>query len=169
MDCLRSFSFKISGITNAGGAEIITWGVAPQNYWIYASSALSSTYTIEGFKNVNIYKIEAVGDVASGVGSLNSVIVNDWAFEVQIQGQNQAIIGKVEAAPNTFNMAIEPLNPRIILSRFNTDFEFASPIQSAKSISITKLNARGIGAQNLALLNIGWNMTFTVYYNFEGE
>jgi len=170
MDCLRSFSFLSSANETAVTAsEVNTWGASPQNYWLYSSTNAASTFNVQGFKNVNIHKVEAVGDVACLPNTSQSILVNDWAFFVQLNGQNGAIPGNITSSPNGFSIVTEPNNPVISLSRFNTKIEFATPVQSVSSIQITKLNARGIGAQNLTSINIAWHMTFIVYYTFEGE
>jgi hypothetical protein len=169
MDCLRSFSFRVSANTSESYPQIDTWGAAPENYWLYSSTLASSTFNVQGFKNINVYKIEAVGDISCLPNTSASVLVNDWEFYVKINGQNASIPGYITSSPNGFIMTTVPENPTVSLSKFNTKIEFLTPVQSVLSIQILKLNARGIGAENLSLVNISWHMTFIVYYNFEGE
>ena len=168
MDCLRSFSVVISSNSDETSlAEITTWGVAPQNYWLYQSTNSPSTFNIQGYKNINVFKIEAIGNVNSNLG-LSTVLVQDWEFHVTVNGQNPTIGGTVNAI-NGFVMSVQNNNAEYVLSKFNPSITFKTPIQSASALIVTQLQAQGIGAKNLASLNINWNVTFNVYYKFEGE
>jgi hypothetical protein len=170
MDCVRSFSFSASANENVVSPNIRTWGTAPQNYWIYESSAGSSTFNIQGFKNINIFSIEAVGNVGTLTTTGSSgVLVQDWSFLVQINGQNPLVNGNITASPNRFSIVSQPTGPLFELSKYNPKLELADPISSPSSIQINRLNASGIGAQNLTQINLAWFMTFVVYYKYEGE
>jgi hypothetical protein len=97
------------------------------------------------------------------------LLVSDWAFFLQLNGQNAAVIGNVTTSPNGWAMVTEPNNPIVALSRFQTSIEFATPIQSVSSLQIQKLIASGTAAGNGSILNIAWYMTFIVYYTFQDE
>jgi len=167
MDCLRSFSFKAQ-TNGAFGAQANVWGSAPQNYWIVSSANLS-TYNIDGFKNINIFKIEAIGDVTTTVGNSNKALVQDWSWIVRING-NQSTIGN-NIGTNDYSISNQINNPEIMLSKYNPKIEFIEPVTSVKSIELININASGIGAQNIAtpLINLNWDITFLCYYRFEGE
>ena len=169
MDCLRSFSFLSSANESTGVLEFKTWGVAPQNYWQYRSDSQLSTFNIRGFKNINIYSVEAQGIVSSLFSSSENVIVTDWDFSIQVNGQNPLISGDITAAPNNFSIQTQALNPNFVIGKYSPKFCFESPIQSASSIQITQLRASGIGAQSLININIAWAVNFIVYYKYEGE
>jgi len=169
MDCMRSFSFLSSANENAVGAEIKTWGLAPQNYWLYQSQSQLSTFNIQGFKNVNVHSVEAQGVVSTLITGTEGIIVNDWDFSITVNGQNPLINGNITAAPNNFSIQTQGLNPTFVIGKYSPKFTFADPIQSASSIQITQLRASGIGAQNLANINIAWAINFIVYYTYEGE
>ena len=169
MSCIKSFTFTTAINENAVAPQLQTWGLAPQNYWAFESGAGISTFNIQGFKNVNIHGIEAVGDMASIVAFPNLVLVNDWSFRVRVNGQNSLVSGNITAAPNRYNITVQANNPIFSLSRYNPYLELASPIQSATSIQLVGYRASGIGAQNLAAINLAWDMTFVVYYSYEGE
>jgi hypothetical protein len=171
MSCLKSFSFTSAANENSISPEIKTWGPLTNLNWVYQSSNPNSTFRIEGFKNVNIHSIQAIGTVSTLLGATppSSILVNDWAFSIRINGQNSLISGSIQAAPNGFSIISQPVNPTFELSRYNPIFNFADPIQSATSIDITRLQASGTGAENAANINISWFMTFIVYYTYEGE
>ena len=169
MDCMRSFSFLTSSNENAVPPEIKTWGVAPENYWEYSSTNPSSTFNIQGFKNVNVYSIEAQGVVSTLATVAQGIIVNDWDWSLTVNGQNPLINGNITAAPNGFGIFTQPLNPTFVLGKYSPKFTFADPIQSVSSIVLTQLRATGIGAQNLANINITYAFNFIVYYTYEGE
>lgn len=168
MECLRSFTFTSTGnITVPAGVNFNAWGVAPQNYWGFDSAGGTSTFDVQGFKNINVHKIEAFGDVTSGL-NLAACLVNDWDFQMQIQGQNPQISGIVDPV-NAYTISTQPLNPTIILSRYNPSATFISPINSVKKITLNNFRAFGIGLQNVGFLKLIWNVTFVVYYSYEGE
>ena len=167
MSCIKSFIITSSANeTGIGPAQVDTWGV--DNYWIFNKGG-TSTFNIEGFKNINIHSIEAQGDVASLIATGSSVIVNDWSFIIQVNGQNPIIGGNITAAPNNYSIVTFGTNQIFSLSRYNPKFCLDSPIQSVTSINIQGLRASGYGAENLLTLNLAWFMNFIVYYSFEGE
>ena len=170
MSCLQSFSFLASGDEQYAFPELNADGIATDLNWKYSSQNASSTFKVQGFKNINIFKIEAVGHVFSKQNTEVS-IVSDWAFYVQINGFNAPAIGSVLNSPNGFAIGVEDSNPVFALSRYNTSVEFSTPIQSVQSIQLVKLVAQGVGADLNASfeLNIAWYMNFMVYYTFEGE
>jgi len=169
MDCLRSFTFISSANESIVAPNIDTWGLAPQNYWLANSSAGTSTFNIQGFKNVNIHSIEASGEVSCLLNTGFSVLVNDWSFYVQINGQNPLVSGNITASPNRFSIQTQGTNPNFSLSKYNPKIEFADPIESARSIQITGFKASGIGAESLTTVNLAWNLNFVVYYSYEGD
>jgi hypothetical protein len=172
--CLQSFSFLLSGNENFVYPELNTQGPNANSLnWKYASTNATSTFGVQGFKNINIYKIQAVGNIYSEQStdtfSSSMLLVSDWAFFLQLNGQNAAVIGNVTTSPNGWAMVTEPNNPIVALSRFQTSIEFATPIQSVSSLQIQKLIASGTAAGNGSILNIAWYMTFIVYYTFQDE
>lgn len=169
MDCLRSFSILSSANENAVGVNIDTWTVGSQNFWIYNSFSGDSTFNVQGFKNINVYSIQAQGDVSCLINTGNSLIVDDWAFSVELNGQPALASGEIVASPNRFSIQIQGDKTNCVLSRYNNNLNFASPIQSVKNIKINGLTASGIGNENLTTLNLSWAINFIVYYKYEGE
>jgi hypothetical protein len=170
MDCLRSFSFIASANSTITTPEINTWGVAPQNYWnAQIGITTFSRYNIQGFKTINVFKIQAVGDVGTTLNTSNSVIVNDWDFVVRVNGSNNLIGNNIVSSPNPFVISNQPNNPIFALGRYNGNLNLSDPIVGVTSIDILGLKASGIGAQNIALINLQWNVNFIVHYTFDGE
>ena len=167
MSCIKSFIIKSTANETGSGATVVdTWGV--DNYWQYNKGG-SSTFNIQGFKNINIHGIEAVGDVGCLINTGSSIIVTDWSFILQVNGQNPLVNSNITAAPNNYSVTSEGTNPIFSLSRYSPKFNLASPIASATSISIQGLRAYGYGAESLITINIAWLMNFVVYYSYEGE
>lgn len=172
MDCLRSFNFQIVQQQNYTAAQgFLGWQIGTQHFWTLAiADPTGSRFDIEGFKNINIYKIELTGDIISYPqipGS--SVIVQNWCLDLIVQGQNSTTAGFVIPSPNPFNMISQPNNPNFRLSKFQNSISFASPIQSAKEIAVRNLIIDGIAEQLLTNGQIGYSINFTVYYKYEGE
>jgi hypothetical protein len=171
MDCLRSFSFTSTANENSVSPEIKTWVVGTNNYWLYQSTNPDSTFNVEGFKNINLYGISAVGYVSSNVTAPigTNAIVQDWSFIIQIIGQNAVTNGNITVSPNGFSIISEDTNPNFVLSKFTPTINFKTPIQSAKQIIIKGFEALGTGAENVANINLSWGVTFNIFYKFEGE
>jgi hypothetical protein len=170
MDCLRSFNFSLGNVGNYTAPEFKYWQIGVQHFWLFQSGAADSTFNIEGFKNINIFKIEICGDINSNnlpVGV--SGIVQNWNYELQVIGQNSLIGGSVVAAPNGFSMQLQPNNPLFQLSKFQRSIEFPTPIQSAKQIIVNALFVDGIANESIVSIQLETFITVTVYYKFEGE
>jgi len=171
MDCLRSFNFIVNTQSNWGSPEISIWTVGGQNFFTFERSSPSgSKYTIQGFKNINIFKIEVTGDINSTPQfDPYLCIVQNWWVIFTVTGQNSSSVGEVRSSPNVFNMIEQSTDPRFKLSKYQSSLTFESPIQSAKEILITEISADGIGNRTLLSAQIGYLLNFTVYYKFEGE
>lgn len=169
MNCIKTFTFTTSQSLNGTGAFIKTWGAAPQNYWLYESSPSTSTFNIQGFKNINIYGIEANGYVNSIYSSNYQALVDDWTFILRVNGQNPSVSGNITVSPNNYAIVQDLINPTFAVTKFNPRFNLADPITSATSIQIIGFRAQGIGAADLGTVNVTFLMNFIVYYDYEGE
>ena len=169
MECLRSFNFTVgfqSNFTPPNGFKY--WQIGTQHFWFLESTLASSTFNIQGFKNINIFGIEATGKVNTDALPVGfSCLVQDWSFQLQITGQN-ALIGN-NIVPGGFNLGVQEVNPFFDLSKFQRSIEFASPIQSATAISITGFQCQGIANESILAAQIDVFVSFNVYYKFEGE
>ena len=170
MECLKTFTVNISAQKTITAPEAKFWGLAPQNYWVVETGfASTSLFNIEGFKNINIYKIKAVGNIGSQINSTSKVIVDNWSWWLKIGGRVQNIGGNVRNTPNFFTMSIETVNPNFVLDKYNRTVEFEDPITSCTFFEVYGLQASGIGSQDLTSVNLEWQFSFIVYYKFEGE
>jgi hypothetical protein len=107
MDCLRSFSFRTFINTNLTGANVKTWTAGAQEYWL-ASAGTASTYNIQGFKNIDVYGIDVVGNIQSiQSAALGGAIVEDWGIEVFINGQPPLPGGFITTSPNFYSISTD--------------------------------------------------------------
>ena len=171
MECLRSFNFLASGQSNYTGADVKTWFVGAQEFWSYTRSLSLSTFNIEGFKNVNVYGIDVIGNVSTlPQAVLGGCIPSDWSISLTVNGFVPLVGGFVTVTPNDYSMTIDQANIKSFdLGRYKTKFSLGSPIESVKSISISNLSANGSGGQTAGNLNLQYNFNVIVYYKYEGE
>ena len=105
MDCLKSFNFSASANSNFSPVNNIQgWTVGTNNYFV-GNILLDSTINISGFKNINIHRIDLVGNVTclpSASGS--KVLVEDWGVTTVINGQMPIIGNNITASPNQWNL-----------------------------------------------------------------
>jgi len=171
MDCLKSFSFKVTTNTTLTGGSIKQWTTGPNQHFWSASAGTSSTYNIQGFKNINVFGVDVIGSVttltAAGTGG---VIVNDWNIDVLLSGQQPLVGGNITAAPNYYSInATSPTNRIFPLGKFSNSVKLTDPITSVNFIQLGSTYAQGIGYETLGDVNLFWNLNFVVYYKFEGE
>lgn len=173
MDCLRSFNFGVDRISTISGADLKQWATGTaQHFWqISTPPGDTSTYNIQGFKNINVYGIDVIGSVQTQTNTaVDGVIVNDWFIDVLINGQQPLVGGNVTAAPNAYALDLSlPGNNSFELGRYSNSVKFASPYLSCKFIQLGGTLAQGIAYQTLGSVNIRWKMNFVVYYKFEDE
>lgn len=171
MSCLKSFVIRSTANENVtSGAELDLWGISPTISWAYLADK-TSTFNVQGFKNINIHAIEAVGDFGNNrnMNTNFGSVVSDWAFRFSLTGTMSTVSGNITASPNPF-LFTQPIgNPLIDLSKFTPKITFPDPIQSVRTIQLTGVRAYGTSAENLTTINIGWLMNFIFYYSYEGE
>lgn len=168
MDCLKSFTIHSSSNITAGPGSV--WVQNLNNYWMFDSN-LTSTYNIQGFKNVNIHGIEFIGFMDAQASSGQRCIVNDWATTLQLQGGTiPQISGNITASPNQWGIDNTSAFARLFsLGKYHNKVTFASPFESVKTIQFLKLNASGIGAETITSVSLEWNFQWVFYYTYEGE
>jgi hypothetical protein len=165
MSCLRSFTLALNGNVIPSGSNVEIWG--PGFNFLARTVVPGSGFKIEGFKNIDVYKIEAVGRVECLFGS-NNGLVEDWGLFCQLTGQS-AIIGGSLTTPNNLGMSLQTLSPQFLLSKYNPSICFSSPISSATLFSVNQINAQGIHSESPTAVQIGWNFDIVIHYKFEGE
>jgi hypothetical protein len=171
MDCLRSFNFstRTNGNFTTG---VKTWNTGSNNhFWSADISSLSSTYNIEGFKNINVFGIDAIGSIQTlTAAGLGGVIVNDWNIDITLNGQRPIIGGNVTAVPNSYSLSTTAVANNVFpISKYSNSIKFAEPFQSVTSIELGGTTASGFGWETSTNINLLWQFNFIVHYKYEGE
>jgi hypothetical protein len=173
MDCLRSFSFSTNLITTLSvGVDLKQWSIGNNHYWqaiTNGATATPSIYEIQGFKNIDVYGIDVIGDVQTQTNTIiDGVIVNNWNIDVSVDGQ-QPLVGGVTTGGFYAIDSTLPDNNIFAIGKYTNSVKFASPIISAKSIILGRTRLSGIGYQSVGAINLFYKVNFVVYYKFEGE
>lgn len=169
MDCLRSFTIVTRATGTFTTPDIKQWTTgANQHFWT-CDIDRSSTYNIQGFKNIDIYGVTMIGGITAQVPDVNNgVNVEDFNFGIYFQGQLPLLGGNITSDYwQIQDTGIEPL--RFQLSKNTNSIKFSSPIKSTQFIQFVHLKAQGNGYQTLSTISLDWDLSFTFYYKFEGE
>jgi hypothetical protein len=174
MECLKSFSFSTnltSTFTTASG-ELKQWAIGNNHYWQVRTNGaitLPSIYNISGFKNIEVFGIEAIGDIQTqqNIG-IDGVLVENWTIDVSVNGQQPLVGGTTVGGFYNIDSTL-PDNNIFALGKYTNSVKFETPIISAKSIVLGITRASGIGYQTTGSINLSWKVNFVVYYKFEGE
>jgi hypothetical protein len=166
---MRSFNFVASGQANWTGTDVKTWFVGAQEFWTFERAGLS-TFSPQGFKNINVYGIDLIGNMGTIVGApLGGAIPTDWNVTLNIAGILPKLGGVINPT-NFWNIETSSPNANVFqLGRFSNKVYFASPIESVSQIQLTSIKANGSGGQTTGQVNISYVFNFIVYYKFEGE
>lgn len=175
MDCMKSFNISIIGNKNyTTSNSLLNYWISSGTgdiYWSLRSTELSR-YTIEGFRNINLYRIEVVGQIIgeSVFGGTGGAIVNDWGFQIYCEATTSLTSGIIQTSPNYWNIDASGTNSRkFTFTKTLNSINFPSPLQSLKYIEFQQLNADGIGAQGPNLISLDFNLNFVFYYKYEDE
>jgi hypothetical protein len=171
MDCLRSFNFALANQSNYDASlGFKYWQINSQHYWLIDQSLPNVKYLVQGFKNINVFKIEVSGDVNSSPAFVPyEALVQNWKWDLQVVGQNSTNVGILAPAQNPGYMVIQETNPSFRLSKFQPSIEFETPIQSAKEIIFTNFYCDGIANKTTTSAQVGFVINVTVFYKYEGE
>jgi len=170
MDCLRSFIIKIEQNSTFTAPDVKTWDVAGRQGWIYDNNTNSSTFNVQGFKNIEIYGIQMIGTISNQESAvLGNVNVNDWSMEIQLNGQ-LPLLGGVVAPVNFFNIYTTQFQAsRFSVSKYTPEVKLASPITSVQSIQFQRLIVSGSDWDTVNTASLEYKLSFVFYYRFEGE
>lgn len=170
MDCLRSFIVSIDQVTTFSGTDVKTWLLGVQEYWVVEKAGVS-TFNVQGFKNIDIYGVDVIGNVSTQKSAaIGGVVVEDWAFEILIEGQLPLASGNIATSPNYWNIQTSTVGTRTFaLSKNTNSLKFADPISSVKFINFENLRAQGVGGQTAGTVSLDWDLSFIFYYKYEGE
>ena len=174
MECLRSFSFSTNLTTTitAASGELKQWAIGNNHYWqVYTNSAITlpSIYDIQGFKNIEVFGIDVLGDIQTqqNIG-IDGVLVENWTIDVSVNGQQPLVGGFTTGGFYNIDSTL-PDNNIFALGKYTNSVKFATPILSAKQIVLGRTRASGIGYQTVGSINLYWKVNFVVYYKLEGE
>jgi len=170
MDCLRSFIVSIDQVTTFSGTDVKTWFVGAQEFWVVEKAGVS-TFVPEGFKNIDIYGVDVIGNVSTQkAAATGGVVVQDWGFELLIEGQLPLASGTITTSPNYWNIQTTTTGTRTFaLSKNTNSLKFADPIGSVKNINFEVLRAQGVGGQTAGVVSLDWDLSFVFFYKYEGE
>jgi len=170
MDCLRSFIVSIDQVTTFSGTDVKTWFVGAQEFWVVEKAGVS-TFVPEGFKNIDIYGVDVIGNVSTQkAAATGGVVVQDWGFELLIEGQLPLVSGTITTSPNYWNIQTTTTGTRTFaLSKNTNSLKFADPIGSVKNINFEVLRAQGVGGQTAGVVSLDWDLSFVFFYKYEGE
>lgn len=166
MSCLKNFSLSVSLVRTYStvGTNVKTWGVVGNQHWVVLDANLNTRKNIQGFKNINIYKIKMVGAVTPSLAS-NSAIIQDYSFRVQTNGLQSIIGGAI--TPNATGATEN--NQDYFLTKYISEIEFPDGITSPTSVELLDFYAQGNNAETPGNITLNINMDFVFYYEFEGE
>lgn len=171
MECLRSVIISINQeLTYSTATFVKNWTVGTETYWVIKQTG-NSIFNFEGFKNIDVYGVSVVGGIQTVTASaLGGVLVDDWNFEIFLNGTLPLANGNTSVSPNFWAIQTQTNNTKLFALSKNTNcLNFASPIKSVQSISFECLNAQGSGQQTALTAALDIDLSFIVYYRFEGE
>lgn len=168
MDCLRSFTIGISQnrtFTNTTN-QIKNWGVVGNYHWVVVQQG-SSVYNIQGFKRIDLYGVEMLGNIQTTLGPNDGGIVSDYSFQIGVGGTVPLISGVIQTSPNDWS--INQNIGQFDLGKFSNKILFESPFSGCTSIGFNQLKIQGQNGETLNSLNLDIDLQFKFVYKFEGE
>lgn len=169
MDCLRSFTIEINqGRTfSVAGTNIKTWGTLGNYHWIIVEQGGTSIFDIQGFRRIDLYGIEMLGNIQTDAGLNDGAIVEDYSFNIGIGGQVPLVSGIVRTAPNFW--AINPSVGQFNLGKYANKLTLESPYTGCTSLVFNGFRAQGNNGETTNSISLDIKLQFVVYYKFEGE
>lgn len=173
MDCLKSFALTTTNVATytVASGNVDVWGLN-NNFNILAP--ITSIFNVEGFKNINVFGLDIIGNVSSGYGNavdrINNANALDWDVSIQLEGQLPLVGGTIGASndwPIINNQTFT--QQQFVLSKYKTFVKFDSPIQSVKRIILGDFHAMGSNSESATSVRMGYFFQVMVYYQFEGE
>jgi hypothetical protein len=167
MDCLKQFQLYIAQqrtfSTTAG--TFASWSDLLNQGWIVRSSLLPSDFTVQGFKNINLYGIKVIGNVQNGVPTANKCIVDDWDFNIQFNGTTPIIGGTFT---NNGYAMVRDVN-EVRLGKYQNEIMYAEPIQSVTEISVSSFSAQGYVPANNVQVTLDLVVQIYFFYKYQDE
>lgn len=167
MDCLRSFNInlEVQRNFNSAGTNIKNWGSAPNYHWQVIENTLPSNFVVQGFKRLDLYGIQMVGNVYTDLGANDAAIVEDFAMRINISGQSPLASGTALST----GWPIIPTVETYFLSKYTNEVNFKSPISGVTNINFGQFNAQGNNGETLNSITLDIKLAFVFYYKYDGE
>jgi len=163
---MNQFQFYIAKtitFTTAAG-NYSNWTSGTNRGWVVKSAADQFDFKIQGFNNINLYGIQMITDVQSGVSGVNHGIVEDYKFRINFTAQTPLISGVFNV--NTFG-AQTSVN-EVSLGKYQSQILFAEPIKSCSNIELSVFSAQGYDNESLTEIKIDVLAQFYFFYKYEG-
>lgn len=170
MDCLDSFTINLRGNDLIGLGPIDVWEDQSQRYFALNLSNNLSRYNIQGFKTIEIYGVDVIGNVQHDVTRTGfGCLVTDWSFQIQLQGTLPLVSGNIQNSPNYWNILTNTEALIYRMSKNTNSIRLVSPIQSMQYVEFSGLFAQGTGVENGNAIGLEWHFDFIFYYKYQGE
>lgn len=167
MGCLKSFNILISlqrGFSTAG-TNIKNWGSAGNYHWQVIENTLGSDLNIQGFKRLDIYGIQMVGNVYTDLSSNDGGIISDYGFNLNLTGQSPLVSGQTIIG----GYPLSTTSNNYYLSKYTNCVNFESPITGVTNINFGTFQAQGNNGETLNSLTLDLRLNFIFYYKYDGE
>lgn len=174
MDCLRSFILNASGNINTTTYS----GTYFYNNWLDIHNKQAGwnieinpgngfTFTIQGYKNIDIYGINANLYIQSNSQNANlQANVNDYAIQGNVIGINSSIGGFTGVITSPF---ILQQNNNFLITKNVRETKYFDPIKSCTEINISKIFAQGTTQEDATNIDLRYIIYMQVFYKFDGE
>jgi hypothetical protein len=167
MECLRTFNFGAQKDQTFTGADVKTWTAGAQEFFV-VDAGVSSTYTIQGFKNINIYGIDIIGTIMTKPAGVSGCVLEDWAVSVYMDGFAPSAVGSITGT-NNWTIVNDDYANLFNMGKYSNSIRFNSPWESVKKVQLLAIKANGYGGQFIGSVNLYWNLNFVFHYKYEGE
>lgn len=169
MDCLRSFNIRLQYYAELTSldAGVKFWGTG-NNINCIINDQNFANFSIQGFKNINLYGFRLVGDITPGTNTSKSSVISDWAIQVGCTGQPPLISGNIDSGTYALSYG-NVLSNFFLINKYSNEVKFESPITSATLINFSLIKLTAIHCETNTDIGINADLNFTFYYNYEGE
>lgn len=159
---MRTAVLNISG-TNAFNSIVKIWGTNPIAFNIFTQFGNDGKFTIQGFKNVDLYGIKLQGTVLSDPTQNQNAIFLNHNLQIILGGQNPRIDGINGAKIN------QPTSVKTFLTKQNPEYYFCQPIKSCDFVQVINMTFDGIAPQVISGVEFLYDFDLVLSYKFEGE
>jgi hypothetical protein len=164
--CYNQFNFSVAtGKTfSTASGNFAPWVSGTNNNWVVQSGLDTSDFTIQGFKNINLYGIKLQGSVQCPISS-NHGIVEDYSFNLKLAAQTPSISGVFTT--NNWNATLYENEVR--LGKYQNVIMFGEPLRSLSQIRLSYFSAQGYSNESLLNIRLDLIVQFYFLFKYEGE